>query len=292
MSYELLDLAVLRSWVLAVELGSFVRAAERVGRTQSAISLQMKALEAQLGSPLYERGGRGLVPTAAGERLLVYARRLLALNDEAVAAVRGSGVSGAVRFGMPVDFEASWLPETLARFSRAYAGVRVDVVVDRNSAILRRFDAGELDLAVCFDPDASHGEVLAQLPMRWLAHPDFAASDAELPLLLLEAPCVCRQAAIAALDGAGRSWRIAVSSQSLAGVWAAAGAGMGVTVRTALSCPPGLADVGERLGLPQLPDWPLCLAVASREPTAAVSHLRDSVSALLSRAMAEPVAER
>src|SRR5271163_2254488 len=131
-----LDIPILRTLVTAQDLGGFGRAAEQVGRSQSAVSLQMRKLERQLGEPLFRKQGRGVVLTEAGDAVLAYARRILELNDQAVAAVRGAAIDGRVRFGMPGDFAETWLPAVLGRFKRAHPAVRIEASVDRNAVLL------------------------------------------------------------------------------------------------------------------------------------------------------------
>src|SRR6185369_398072 len=137
-----LDLDILRTLATGIDLGSFAKAADRVGRSQSAISLQLRKLEEQLGIDLLKKQGRALVLTEAGEVMLAYARRLLALNDEAVTAVRGPAISGALRFGLPQDFAETWFPTTLARFNRAHPLNQIAVTVGRNAELLERLDRG------------------------------------------------------------------------------------------------------------------------------------------------------
>jgi DNA-binding transcriptional LysR family regulator len=120
-----LDMDVLRTLVAAYQLGSFNRAAERVGRSQSAISQQIHKLEERVGQPLFRKQGRGLALTEAGEVVLAYAHRILDLNDEAVTAVTGVAIDGAVRFGMLGDFAETWLPAALGRSKRAHPTVRI-----------------------------------------------------------------------------------------------------------------------------------------------------------------------
>ncbi len=118
-----LDIETLRTLVAAMDLGSFARAAESVGRSQPAVSLQMKRLEQQVGHPILRKQGRGLALTETGDVVLAYARRILDLNDEALTAVKGTGViAGTVRLGLPQDLAESWLPAVLARFARAHPG--------------------------------------------------------------------------------------------------------------------------------------------------------------------------
>jgi DNA-binding transcriptional LysR family regulator len=143
-----LDMDVLRTFVTGFELGSFARAAERLGRSQSAVSTQLRKLEEQVGQPLVQKSGRGLALTTAGEGLLSYAKRLLELNDEAVDSIRDADVEGWVRLGLPQDFAEGWLPAVLNRFSRAHPKVRVEVQVDRSVPLIEKTVRGKLDIAL------------------------------------------------------------------------------------------------------------------------------------------------
>jgi DNA-binding transcriptional LysR family regulator len=284
------DLDVLRTLVLAVDLGGFARAARRVGRTQSAVSLQMRRLEDRAGQPLFTRAGRSFAITAAGELVLGYARRLLALNDEALAAVRGTRLASPARLGLLPDLAETWLPPVLARFAREHPTARLEVQVDRGLAMLDALDRGRLDLALVFDADRPRGVRLAELPMTWIARRGTRwPPDGVLPLVLLEAPCTFRTAALAALDRAGVRWHVAFTSQSLNGIWAAVGAGLGVTVRTPAGVPRGLEVLepatGGVVGLPALPSIALWLHESPAGVSPVVAELRallvQSISAVL-----------
>jgi DNA-binding transcriptional LysR family regulator len=271
-----LDTDVLRTLVTAYQLGSFNRAAETVGRSQSAISQQMHKLEERIGSPLFQKQGRGLALTEAGEIILAYARRIVDLNDEAIAAITGMAVDGAVRFGMPGDFAESWLPSALGRFKRAHPTVLVEAVVDRNTLLIERVRKGQIDLALVLGVENRGGETLASLPMTWIGGTNTVLDDGQpVPLAVLEQPCAFRAAAIAALDAAQIPWRIEFTSPSIAGLWAAVDAGLGITVRTSISAPVNLSDVSKRLRLPKLPAVELSLHAAKRKPTPAAARLRD-----------------
>lgn len=293
------DLDVLRSFVAGVELGSFGRAADRLGRSTSAVSAQLKKLEEQAGVPLLRKAGRGLTLTDAGETMLAYARRLLELNDQASVAVRGTRLQGRVRLGLQEDFGEILLPHVLGQFARAHPQVRIEARVARNAELLERVAAGELDLALAWDHDAArpHGVRLAELPLCWIGpavtDPAGAApardADGALPLVAFEAPCLFRSRATDALDRAGIAWTAAFISPSLAGLWAAASAGLGLMVRTPLGLPAGLRVLapGEQ-GLPPLPPLSLSLYHAQGRPgpvAAALADIvrrgvRDSVAAL------------
>ncbi|MQA41229.1 LysR substrate-binding domain-containing protein [Rugamonas aquatica] len=279
------DLDVLRTFVTGVDLGSFAKAAERLGRSTSAVSAQLKKLEDQLGLPVLRKEGRGMVTTSAGESLLGYARRLLELNDEAATAVRGAELAGSVRLGMQEDFGEHILTEVLGRFARVHPRLRIEASVARNADLMAQLAAGRLELALAWHSDAAPpapAPELARLPMRWIAAADSAAWPAwsghaePLPLVMMDAPCIMRSAAIQALDRAGIPWRIAFSSPSLGGVWAAVAAGLGVTVRTAIGLPPALRAL-EQPDLPPLPVIGLRLHCGSDELSAPARRLHDIV---------------
>ena len=275
-----LDMAVLRTFVTGFELGSFARAADRLGRSQSAVSTQLRRLEAQVGQALVRKSGRGLALTPAGESLLSYARRILDLNDEAVERLRVSGVDGWVRLGLPQDFAEAWLPEVLGRFTRAHPRMRVEVRAERNALLVEKTMRGELDLSLAWGggEESPYAARLAELPIRWIGPADWGGlaglCGEPLPLVAFEPPCVFRAAGVAALDRAGIAWRLAFSSPSLAGLWAAAEAGLGVTLRTPIGVPASLALLDPMAsGLPVLPTIPLSLHRAEKEPPAGVSQL-------------------
>ncbi len=260
-----LDMDVLRTLVTIDAMGGVARAAERIGRTQSAVSVQIHKLEGQLGGKLFRKAGRGLALTATGELVVGYARRILTLNDEAVAAVRGAAVVGTVRFGLPGDFAETWLPAALGLFKRAHPQVEIEASVDRNLALFDRLDHGALDLAVAFSATPRVDTTpVATLRMAWIGAadgPPVWRGEGPVPLALFEAPCPFRAAALAALDAAGLPWRIAFTSPSLPGLWAAIEAGLGVTVRIAALMPPRLREAAR---LPPLPTIGLGLHDAGR----------------------------
>lgn len=290
MSQANFDVAALRSFVTGMDLGSFAKAADRVGRSTSAVSAQIRKLEEQVGAPLFRKAGRGLGLTDAGEVMLRYARRLVELNDEAVAAARGTDLEGWVRLGLQEDFGESMLPGVLGRFARAHPKVRIEARVARNAELTERLDAGELDLALVWDDfklttrsrRASGVSVdLAKPAMHWIG------SDAlqwtrdcgePLPLVLFDGGCVVCSLATDALDRAGIAWRVALTSPSLAGLWAAAAAGLGMTVRTAYGLPPTVRtiDLGA-YGLPALPALGLTLLRASSVAAPPVDQLAQIV---------------
>lgn len=283
------DMDALRAIVVGADLGSFARAASRLGRSQSAVSMQLKRLEEQAGRPLFRRSGRGLAPTEAGEALLAYARRIVALNDEAAAALGAAAEPAAVRFGLPQDLFEDVMPDAIERFAVRRRGLHVEVRAGRNHILEAEVAAGRLDVAVAFFREGSDaGTHLATLPMLWLGGRAAPSPVPEpLPLVLFDHPCLFRQAALRALDLAGRRWRPALTTPSLPGVWAALRAGHGVTVRTAYRVPGGVAAAAPELGLPGLPPIELRM-IAAATPSPAVADLRDAVEQALRDALPSP----
>ncbi|MGV6876311.1 LysR substrate-binding domain-containing protein [Pseudochelatococcus sp. B33] len=268
-----LDMHVLRSFVAGVNLGSSARAAENVGRSQSAISLQLRKLETQCGKALFRREGRKLVLTDEGETLYRYAVRLLELNDEAIGVINQGNIEGYLRVGMPPDVAETWLPGLLGRFSRHRPNVTVEARVDRNATLLEDLSTGALDVALFWrdtTPSMTHPpyQVVANLPIVWVGPDDKAALsslfDNPIPLVLMGAPCMFRSKGTAALEKQGQNWRLSFTSQSLASLWAAVRAGLGITIRTSEGVPPGMRILDpEQYSLPPLGETNLCLQASS-----------------------------
>ncbi|EIK97153.1 LysR family transcriptional regulator [Pseudomonas sp. M47T1] len=251
------DLDVLRTFVTGVELDSFAKAADRLGRSTSAVSAQLKKLEDVVGAPVLARSGRGLVLTPLGELLLSHARRLLSLNDEVFAHLHGHKAHGTLRLGVQEDFGEHLLRDVLQRFTRVYPHINLEVRVGRSAELLPMIEGARLDVALTWDTGVSTpwATRLGQAPMTWIGSQDrhfIATRDEPLPLVLFEPPCVLRSAAIQALDAAGIAWRIALTSPSVAGLWAAVGAGLGVTLRTRVGLPAHLRVMDELPAMAQL----------------------------------------
>jgi len=276
-----LDMDSLRTFVTGQDAGSFARAADRLGRSTSAVSAQLKKLEEQVGTPLLRKSGRGLALTDSGEALLSYARRLLDLNDEAVSAIRGVELEGWVRLGLQQDFGETMLPRVLGRFARTHPKVRIEGRIARNDELLARIGSGQLDLALAWDGGERPGNArqIAALPLCWLGAADVTDvwrpdSGAPLPLAALEAPCLMRTIACDQLDRHGISWRLAFVSPSLGGLWAATAAGLGIAVRTSVGHPPSVRKLEPAAhGLPDLPSLGLALYRADKDLGPAGEHL-------------------
>jgi DNA-binding transcriptional LysR family regulator len=229
----MLDLELLRSFVSVVDAGGFTRAGERVHRTQSTVSQQIKRLEDDVGQPLLNRSGKDVTPTEAGERLLSYARRLLSLAEEARDVVARPASEGAVRLGIPEDFAAYRLTKLLAAFSRSHPGLRLDVRADQSVFLRRDLERGELDLAL-LKRDANEKGGIASWAERvhWVtskSHP-IDPKISSVPLIGFPAGCLYRTRAIHAIESAGRPWHMAYTSSSLSGIQAAVAAGLGLSI--------------------------------------------------------------
>jgi DNA-binding transcriptional LysR family regulator len=254
-----LSLDSLRTLVITQDLGSFGRASERLLRTPSAISLQMKRLQEEIGVPLFRKQGRKTLLTEQGEIALRYARRVLELNDEMIDTLRGSSLAGAVRIGFAQDFTGNVLPLVIARFNALYPLVKLEVTVDVGQVLLQAIDSGDLDVALTLGGAQKRtAHLLSELPLHWIASPSFRDRARQpLPLALFNPPCLCQTRGLEALESAGRPWRAAMTSPSLMGLWAAVSAGLGLTTRAELGLPADVQIID--LGLPPLGNIPITL---------------------------------
>lgn len=258
-----IDPDLLRSFVLIAEGGSFTRAANAVGRTQSAVSMQIRRLEETLGQPLLLRGPRGVETTPHGAWLLERAKRLLAMHDEIFATFRAPAVSGTVRLGTPDDYALRWLPGILARFAEVHPAVEVVVTCAPSNELVERLENDEIDLTLLSAGNERPGMVgqpLWRAGLRWIGSVAHAAHRrTPMPLATAQPRCVWHRAAVRALDEAGIAWRVAYTSTSQAGTLAPALAGLAVTVGLPGPLPAGLRFLGGDDGLPPLPDFSIIL---------------------------------
>lgn len=270
----MLEPDLLRTFVSICESGSFTAAARSVGRTQSAVSMQIKKLEETLGRPLLVRSPHLAEPTTHGRLLLEHARRILAAQDEALGAFDLVAARGGVVIGAPDDWAADILPRAVAAFHREHPDIRVELVSESASALCRRMDEARLDFAIAPAHLAPEGRTLRRHAVVWMgpAQGDAAARD-PLPLALFAEGCICRAWTIEALSRAGRVWRVASTGSSLASVLAAVRAGLGVTALPQESLAPGLRVLGEAEGLPTLPDLEMRLVRVSRRRAPALDVL-------------------
>lgn len=273
-----LDPDLLETFVAIVDGGGFTRAGESLHKTQSTVSQQLKRLEDRVGAPLLLRNTRGVALTEHGELLLGYARRLLQLHAQAMVALDATRVEGVVRMGTAQDLADGGLATVLSHFARLHPAVRLEVRVDANCNLRERVGSGDLDLAVVLQEPGAGGEVIERLERVWVTAPDIQLSpDEPVPLVLFDAPCIFRNAALGALDRAGVPWRIALTTPSLAGLRAAVRAGLGVSVRTAKWLEGDLCILGKAEGFPKLHRVELALHTAPGMISPAAEQLLSSV---------------
>ena len=292
------DMDALRTMVVGVELGGFAHAAVRLNRSPSAVSMQLRKLETQSGQRLFKRNGRGLILTEAGEVLLQYARRVLALNDEMGVAVGAVTRGGTVRVGMPQDITELILPSLLQCYSNARPTAHVEVKGGRNHTFAEDIANGRLDVALAFTAAGKGGEnTIVTVPTVWIGKarstryglrsgaddrrtaegiPRSASGatrdDRVVPLVVFDGPCLFREMGIDALSQAGLPWRLAMTTPSLATLCCGLRAGLGVAVRTAAAASSkGLGVVPAAAGLPALPPIDIVLYCAAELSPAAQS---------------------
>lgn len=271
-----LQLDWLRAFVAVVDAGSLSAAAPLLHRSQSAVSMQIKKLEAALGQPVLLRGPRQLELTEAGRTLLGHARRLLQQHAEAVAALSAPRLSGRIRLGVPDDYAARYMTPVLRQFASRHTGVEVELNCAQSTTLIPRVLRGELDLALVSRDLPERGTLLFEEPLVWVgAAGDDAWHRDPLPVAVYEEGSPARRDALAALAAHGRNFRVVCNSSSLAGQLAAIESGLAIAVLTRCSVPPGLPILGSRHGLPPLGSMQVAVlrsAAAQRSPAAGVLH--------------------
>ena len=265
-----LDLNALRTLVLSDDLGGFSHAAAHLGKTPSAISLQMKRLQTAVGVPLFRRQGRKTLLTEQGEVALRHARRVLAMNDEMVDTLKGASQSGTLRMGFAEDFVGTIVSPVLTQFSALYPLVQLEIVIERSSILVDQLDHGKLDLALLLSQTVEkHCLKIADMPLCWVGNSKYVERPQRpLPLVLFEPPCTFRTRALDGLDKVGQPWSIAATSASLSGLWAAVSAGVGVTARSLFDLPSELRVI--ETGLPPLGSIPI---IVQRRRNVRASHI-------------------
>jgi len=281
-----LDVDVMKTFIAIADLGSFARAAEEVNKTQSAVSMQMKRLEETLGRPVFVRDGRHNRLAPDGERLLEYARRIVTLNDEVLTTFTQPELTGLVRLGTPDDYADRFLPEILARFARTHPLVQVDVKSRPSHELAESVRRGNLDMALVTCAAASADvETVRSEPLSWVTSMRHCAHEQEvLPLAVSNTGCEWRRMAIEALEAAGRPYRIAYSSANSNTVNAAVLAGLAVGAVPDLVIRPGMRQLTEADGFPELGFFDIGLVRAGGKPSGAVDALAHHISESLNTA--------
>ena len=271
------DTITLQCFIAVAETGSFTKAAERIGRTQSAVSQQMNKLTSLLGKPLMVRG-KNFALTPEGDVFLGYARQIFALHREAMDRFTTPELEGDVRFGLPENFASVFLSEVLADFSRIHPRILLNIECDLTLNLFDRFKKKKFDLVLVKmnrPEDFPNGLDVWSEPLKWVGDAGLIDRKKPVPLVLAPQPCVYRASAIKALEKAGRAWRLVFSSPSYAGAVAAVKAGMGITVMPHTLIPHELQAVDASL-LPKLADTHVSL-LKHRADNAAINTLEEFV---------------
>ncbi len=274
-----LDVDQLKTFLAIADSGSFTRAADEVHKTQSAVSMQMKRLEEQLGRPLFSKDGRGTKFTRDGERLIEYARRIVALSDEAVSAFTKPDITGTVRFGTPDDYAEFFLPVILARFARTHPQVTVDVECVPSSDLIGRTQRSEIDIAVVtFASRADSADVVRQEELVWVTSERHGIyNNPVLPIAVAPAGCSWRQKMTDALDEKQRAFRVAYSSPNASTINATVLQGLAVAVMPEICMRPGMRILTEADGFPKLGTFDIGLIFKPGRKNPAVEALAKHV---------------
>ena len=277
-----LDLDVLRSVVEIAETGSMKQAADRVGRTPAALSMQLKKLEETLGRALFTRNRQGMSPTSEGHKLLVYARKMVELNRAALDAFRGPALSGELTVGTTDDLGYQQLANVLAGFAQSHCGVTVNVEMGQSTALAASFDKGGLDMTL-LSPGCAVGRresdiTLHREKLLWLgAEGGCAKSRTPLPVALANAGCAWRRQVIEALTRSGRDYRIAYVSDFDAALMAAVSADLAVAALPESRVGPGLVVLPGTAGLPDPGESEIVLRLG-QDPSPAATALAEHIA--------------
>ena len=252
---SVLDTDQLRSFLAIVDSGSFTKAAERVHKTQSAVSMHVRRLEEQLGCALFVKHGRGARLTEEGEKLIEFARRIVQVEAGAFAALSRKGLRGAARRGIPDDYAESFLADILAHYNRRHPLVEVSVICESSTDLAPQVAAGALDLALITDHEGLTGlELLREEPLVWVASERFQVeAGTPIPLALGSTTCCWRRATEEALTAAPGVTRVRVYSKNFSAIGTVLRAGLAATILPASLVGPGLKRLGRAEGLPDLP---------------------------------------
>lgn len=274
-----LESDLLRTFIAVAETSNFTKAAEIVGRTQSAVSMQIKKLEESVGSALFERGSRGVNLTKQGTMLLTKARRVIMLLDETAASMRQPSLSGVVRIGIPEEYGSSVLPKALRNFDQLHPGVEIIVNFGRSAVLIDALNAGKLDLAVVYEQgDFTTSEVLRTDPTVWVTsdlHETHLRSP--LPVAMYSGVGWARTLALALLDQIDKDYRIAYVSDTSSGLVAAVQAGLGIAPLARAGIPPNCRELTLADGFAVIDHSNVTLRINGRKNDQAISGMANAI---------------
>jgi len=285
------DNELLRAFVFVAEERGFTSAADRLHLTQSAVSAQIKRLEAQTGCPLFTRSTRAVSLTPQGEILLEYAHSILGLHEE-VRSRLGSATrpAGVVRIGVSEGFLRGWLADLFRQLKLRYPGIELSLQIGLTPMLLEMLEEAHIDLVLAITcAPADRGEVLWTDRLVWaIAESERVDRSRPVPMCFFPEPCPYRAAAVAALKSVRAKWRLSCVSPSAAAARAAVLLGFGITPLLHSELSPGLRDVGDELGLPSLPTAEFCAWNQAQTRSVAVQQVFEAVRSSARRGLARP----
>lgn len=278
-----LDLKLLATFVRAAHSGTLSAVAVQVGRTQSAVTMQIQRLEEALGQSLFHRSGSGVRLTGSGERFLAYAERILRIHDEAISAFSSKGLHGSIIFGSPEDYLSAFFPALLKSFGTMYPDVEIKVVSAPTVELRTLLNARQIDLALVSVANPSEAaDVVRRESLVWVgSRPALELYDFgdTVPLALAASNAIDHKGACEAMARAGLRYKIAYASNSLAGLIAVARSGLAISVMAEEAVPPDLRILG--IPLPDLPSLGILIAFADAERSPAVTAFADHIRSVL-----------
>ena len=284
---------LLRTFVTVIDLGAFTKAGDALGRTQPAISLQIRRLEELVGAPIIKQVGRALLLTGEGEILLSYAREILRLNDEAGSYFNRSKIAGVLRVGLPNDYAVAFLQGVITEYTRQHSDISLELHCGWSAEILDRLRGDELDVAVAM-VNNEHAQYLSR---SWIERPIWAAAESTtfdpllgIPLAAHPEGCAYRARMIQALDTAHIRWRVAYTGSGISGLQNAVVNGLGVSALTQYTMLPGMRALDEKDGFPPLAEIRVGLFYKHPRLSDAGIGLVNHVIARLDEAGVSPVA--
>jgi DNA-binding transcriptional LysR family regulator len=277
----MLDTDQLRSFLAIVDAGSFTRAAERVNKTQSAVSMHIRRLEEQLGCALFVKQGRGAKLSDEGEKLIDFARRMMQVEAGALAALSRKGLSGRVRLGIPDDYAEFYLAGILSRFYQHHPVVEISVVCENSVGLATQVRAGALDVALVTETDDIEGiEIIREERLVWVASRRFQVDPSvPLPLAMGSSTCIWRRLAEEAMRSCNRTTRNLLVSKNFSAIAPIVRAGLAVTVLPDNAVPADFRILGAESGLPRLPSSRMGLIHASGKLSPEAAALADAIRA-------------
>lgn len=278
-----LDIDQLKTFIAIIDSGSFTRAAGEVNKTQSAVSMQMRRLEERLNKTLFEKDGRVNRLTLNGEKLLAYARRMVRLNNETLAAFDEEALAGTIRFGTPDDYADRYMPGIIARFAKSNPNVELSIVCAPSSDLVEMLTRGELDIAlVTHSPRSWRSQIVRTEPLLWVTSKAHSVhTESPVPLAVGRRDCDWRQLGCAALDSIDREYSILFSSYSSTVVASAVLAGLAVSILPESALRPGMRILTAAEGYPELPPAEIGLVRRPGVSTVLMDAVTDHIASSL-----------